>query len=62
MTLSATVSRATAHLGPVDLTSSDFDAVPNASRTPVDQPVGPDGFVSESRRGELFEPIGGGQR
>ena len=62
MTLNASVSRATAHLEPVDLTSSDFDAVSNASRTPVDLPVGPGGFVSQSPRAELYEPIGGGQR
>jgi alpha-ketoglutarate-dependent taurine dioxygenase len=47
-------NRATAHLGPVDLASSDFDRRVERVTITGDLPVGPDGFRSEPIRGELF--------
>ena len=47
-------NRATAHLGPVDLASSDFDRRVERVTIAGDLPVGPDGFQSQQLRGELF--------
>jgi alpha-ketoglutarate-dependent taurine dioxygenase len=47
-------NRATAHLGPVDLASSDFDRRVERVTIAGDVPVGPDGFESVPLRGELF--------
>ncbi|MDQ1478606.1 MAG: alkyl sulfatase [Actinomycetota bacterium] len=47
-------NRATAHLGPVDLASSDFDRRVERVTIAGDIPVGPDGFRSVQLRGELF--------
>ena len=47
-------NRATAHLGPVDLASSDFDRRVERVTITGDLPVGPDGFESVALRGELF--------
>ncbi len=47
-------NRATAHLGPVDLASSDFDRRVERVTITGDLPVGPDGFVSVPLRGDLF--------
>ncbi len=47
-------NRSTAHLGPVDLASSDFDRRVERVTLVGDLPVGPDGFRSVSLRGELF--------
>jgi taurine dioxygenase len=47
-------NRATAHLGPVDLASSDFDRRVERVTLAGDIPVGPDGFRSVQLRGELF--------
>jgi len=47
-------NRATAHLGPVDLASSDFDRRVERVTITGDLPIGPDGFESVPLRGELF--------
>jgi alpha-ketoglutarate-dependent sulfate ester dioxygenase len=47
-------NRATAHLGPVDFSSSDFDRRVERVTLAGDIPVGPDGFRSQQLRGELF--------
>ena len=47
-------NRSTAHLGPVDLASSDFDRRVERVTIAGDLPVGPDGFESVPLRGELF--------
>ncbi len=47
-------NRATAHLGPVDLASSDFDRRVARVTLAGDTPVGPDGFESVQLRGERF--------
>jgi alpha-ketoglutarate-dependent sulfate ester dioxygenase len=47
-------NRSTAHLGPVDLASSDFDRRVERVTLVGDLPVGPDGFESVTLRGELF--------
>ncbi len=47
-------NRSTAHLGPVDLASSDFDRRVERVTIAGDLPVGPDGFQSVALRGELF--------
>jgi len=47
-------NRATAHLGPVDLASSDFDRRVERVTVAGDVPVGPDGFTSVQLRGEPF--------
>jgi alkyl sulfatase len=47
-------NRATAHLGPVDLASSDFDRRVERVTIVGDLPVGPDGFESVPLEGELF--------
>ena len=47
-------NRATAHLGPVDLTTADFDRRVERVTIAGDVPVGPDGFRSEPLVGELF--------
>ena len=47
-------NRSTAHLGPVDLASSDFDRRVERVTLVGDLPVGPDGFTSVPLRGELF--------
>lgn len=47
-------NQATAHLGPVDLASSEFDRRVERVTIAGDVPVGPDGFESEPLRGELF--------
>jgi alkyl sulfatase len=47
-------NRSTAHLGPVDLASSEFDRRVERVTITGDLPVGPDGFRSEPLRGELF--------
>ena len=47
-------NRSTAHLGPVDLASSDFDRRVERVTIVGDLPVGPDGFQSVPLRGELF--------
>jgi alpha-ketoglutarate-dependent taurine dioxygenase len=47
-------NRATAHLGPVDLASSDFDRRVVRVTLAGDTPVGPDGFESIQLRGERF--------
>jgi taurine dioxygenase len=47
-------NRSTAHLGPVDLASSDFDRRVERVTLVGDLPVGPDGFESVPLRGELF--------
>jgi alpha-ketoglutarate-dependent taurine dioxygenase len=47
-------NRATAHLGPVDLASSDFDRRVARVTLAGDLPVGPDGFESLQLRGEPF--------
>ncbi len=47
-------NRATAHLGPVDLASSDFDRRVERVTIAGEVPVGPDGFQSKQLRGELF--------
>ena len=47
-------NRATAHLGPVDLTMADFDRRVERVTIAGDVPIGPDGFRSEPLVGELF--------
>jgi len=47
-------NRSTAHLGPVDLASADFDRRVERVTITGDLPVGPDGFESIPLRGELF--------
>lgn len=47
-------NRATAHLGPVDLASADFDRRVERVTITGDLPVGPDGFESRPLSGELF--------
>jgi taurine dioxygenase len=47
-------NRATAHLGPVDLASSEFDRRVERVTLAGDLPVGPDGFTSVPLRGDLF--------
>jgi alkyl sulfatase len=47
-------NRATAHLGPVDLASSEFDRRVARVTLAGDTPVGPDGFESVQLRGERF--------
>ena len=47
-------NRSTAHLGPVDLASGEFDRRVERVTLTGDLPVGPDGFRSEPLRGELF--------
>lgn len=47
-------NRATAHLGPVDLASSDFNRRVARVTLAGDVPVGPDGFESVQLRGERF--------
>ena len=47
-------NRSTAHLGPIDLASSDFDRRVERVTLAGDLPVGPDGFTSQALRGELF--------
>jgi alpha-ketoglutarate-dependent taurine dioxygenase len=47
-------NRSTAHLGPVDLASSDFDRRVERVTIAGDIPVGPDGFRSVQLRGEMF--------
>ena len=47
-------NRSTAHLGPVDLASSDFDRRVERVTIAGDVPVGPDGFESVQLRGEMF--------
>src|SRR5207237_1303475 len=51
-------NRATAHLGPVDLASSDFDRRVERVTITGDLPIGPDGFQSVPRRGERSERPG----
>jgi alpha-ketoglutarate-dependent sulfate ester dioxygenase len=47
-------NRATAHLGPVDLASAEFDRRVERVTITGDLPIGPDGFKSRSLEGELF--------
>ena len=47
-------NRATAHLGPVDLSTAEFDRRVERVTIVGDVPVGPDGFRSESITGGLF--------
>jgi alpha-ketoglutarate-dependent taurine dioxygenase len=47
-------NRATAHLGPVDLASSEFDRRVERVTVTGDIPIGPDGFRSQTLQGELF--------
>jgi taurine dioxygenase len=47
-------NRSTAHLGPVDLASSEFDRRVERVTITGELPFGPDGFRSEPLRGELF--------
>ena len=49
-------NRSTAHLGPVDLASSDFDRRVERVTIVGDLPVGPDGFESIPLRGERLYP------
>ncbi len=47
-------NRATAHVGPVDLATADFDRLVERVTLVGDVPVGPDGFRSEALTGDLF--------
>jgi alpha-ketoglutarate-dependent taurine dioxygenase len=47
-------NRATAHLGPVDLASIEFDRRVERVTITGDLPVGPDGFESVTLQGDLF--------
>jgi alpha-ketoglutarate-dependent sulfate ester dioxygenase len=47
-------NRATAHVGPVDLATADFDRRVERITLVGDVPVGPDGFQSQALAGDLF--------
>ncbi len=47
-------NRATAHVGPVDLATADFDRLVERITLVGDVPVGPDGFRSQALTGDLF--------
>ena len=47
-------NRATAHVGPVDLATADFDRLVERITLVGDVPVGPDGFRSQALAGDLF--------
>jgi len=47
-------NRSTAHVGPLDLATSDFERTVQRVTIVGDVPVGPDGFRSQSLSGDLF--------